>query len=165
MLNTKKQRPSILLNHFGKVFSNIRLLKKTSLYFALLFPVFAYSQVEATVDEIDKPNQQQNTNTQEIEQSTQASPQSILRLEDTIRGNKEQPQVLTIVPWQLPVHQRISDNQQWGLQVNPLPSIERTAFLRRLAVVKEINAVASSDALSTKESLTSAVSQSASSEQ
>lgn len=67
--------------------------------------------------------------------------QPILRLEDTIRGNKEQPQVLTIVPWQLPVHQRINENEEWQLQVNKLPSIERNAFLRRLAVVNEMKGV------------------------
>lgn len=60
--------------------------------------------------------------------------QAILRLEDTIRGNKEQPQVLNIVPWQLPVHQRIKDNAQWRLEVKKLPNIERNAFLRNLAL-------------------------------
>jgi hypothetical protein len=64
---------------------------------------------------------------------------SILRLEDTIRGNKEQPQVLTIVPWQLPKHQRINENSEWQTQVTQLSSIERNAFLRNLAVVKELN--------------------------
>jgi hypothetical protein len=75
----------------------------------------------------------------EAAQNTNSS-QPILRIEDTIRGNKEQPQVLTIVPWQLPVHQRINENTQWQLQVTQLSSIERNAFLRNLAVVKEMNA-------------------------
>jgi hypothetical protein len=44
------------------------------------------------------------------------------------------------VPWQLPVHQRINENTQWQLQVTQLSSIERNAFLRNLAVVKEMNA-------------------------
>jgi hypothetical protein len=77
-----------------------------------------------------KPNSQLRSNTDKQ--------RTILRLEDTIRGNKDQPQVLTIVPWQLPVHQRINENKEWQLQVKQLPSIERNAFLRSLAVVKEI---------------------------
>lgn len=69
----------------------------------------------------------------------QEAPESnILRLEDTIRGNKEQPQVLTIVPWQLPAHQRINENKEWKLKVSKLPEIERSAFLRHLALVKEL---------------------------
>lgn len=62
----------------------------------------------------------------------------VLRLEETIRGNKEQPQVLTIVPWQLPVHQSIQRNTDWQIKLPPLTSIERNAFLRNLAVVNEI---------------------------
>lgn len=87
----------------------------------------------------------QTANTSLQEQANSQTPQKpntnkneILRLEDTIRGNKEQPQVLTIVPWQLPVHQRINENSQWQLQVMQLPPIERTAFLRKLAVVAEL---------------------------
>lgn len=92
-------------------------------------PVQTVSEQEVVpVEEVSE--RPQNTNSQ----------QPILRLEDTIRGNKEQPQVLTIVPWQLPVHQRINENTQWQLQVTELSSIERNAFLRNLAVVKEIKA-------------------------
>jgi hypothetical protein len=64
----------------------------------------------------------------------------IMRLQDTIRANKEQPQVLTIVPWQLPVHQRIDEDKQWQLQVTPMAAIERNAFLKNLSVVKDIEA-------------------------
>lgn len=87
----------------------------------------------------------QTADTSLQEQANSQTPQKpntnrdeILRLEDTIRGNKEQPQVLTIVPWQLPVHQRINENSQWQLQVMQLPPIERTAFLRKLAVMSEL---------------------------
>jgi hypothetical protein len=65
--------------------------------------------------------------------------ETALKLETTIRGNKEQPQVLTIVPWQLPVHQRINENKEWVLQVSKMPSIERNAFLSNMAVMKELN--------------------------
>lgn len=62
----------------------------------------------------------------------------VLRLEQTIRANKEQPQVLTIVPWQLPSHQRINETQTWQPVVQKLPSIERGQFLRDLSVVDGI---------------------------
>jgi hypothetical protein len=67
------------------------------------------------------------------------SASEVLRLEETIRGNKEQPQVLTIVPWQLPSHQRINENKAWQPMIEALPSIERGQFLRDLAVVSEIS--------------------------
>jgi len=74
---------------------------------------------------------------QETQQPISAS--EVLRLEETIRGNKEQPQVLTIVPWQLPSHQRINENKAWQPMIDRLPSIERGQFLRDLAVVSEIS--------------------------
>lgn len=73
---------------------------------------------------------------QEAQQPISTS--EVLRLEETIRGNKEQPQVLTIVPWQLPSHQRINENKAWQPIIDRLPSIERGQFLRDLAVVSEI---------------------------
>ncbi|MBT1451542.1 hypothetical protein KJ365_11685 [Glaciecola sp. XM2] len=81
---------------------------------------------------------------QEAQQPISAN--EILRLEETIRGNKEQPQVLTIVPWQLPTHQRINENSAWQPTVESLPSIERNQFLRDLAVVEEISRGASNAA-------------------
>ncbi|MDT0595029.1 hypothetical protein [Glaciecola petra] len=99
-----------------------------------------YAQDTQEAPEPQTPNEQANdTQTQQVRNNSNQQP--ILRLEDTIRGNKEQPQVLTIVPWQLPVHQRINENEEWQLQVNKLPSIERNAFLRRLAVVNEMKGV------------------------
>jgi hypothetical protein len=67
-----------------------------------------------------------------------ASASEILRLEQTIRANKQQPQVLTIVPWQLPTHQRINETQTWQPVVQNLPSIERSQFLKDLSVVDDI---------------------------
>ena len=69
----------------------------------------------------------------------------VLRLEDTIRGNREQPQVLTIVPWQLPIHQRIDENKEWQQQVTSLNSIERGAFLRNLALKQTLKERINSD--------------------
>lgn len=145
-----------------KVFANIRLFATCIVLFALLLSGFVSAQsptVDAPVAQQANPTvnstQAQNdsqTNAQTetkntakpSEQAVSARPISntnqspILRLEDTIRGNKEQPQVLTIVPWQLPIHQRINENSEWQLQVNQLSSIERGAFLRELAVVNEL---------------------------
>lgn len=116
--------------------------------FSLFSVVHAQDKQEAPEPKILNQQQEPVVPEQSQENETQAQPvrnsanqQPILRLEDTIRGNKEQPQVLTIVPWQLPVHQRINENEEWQLQVNKLPSIERNAFLRRLAVVNEMKGV------------------------
>ncbi|MEM0911644.1 MAG: hypothetical protein AAGJ37_11750 [Pseudomonadota bacterium] len=69
----------------------------------------------------------------------------IIRLEDTIRGNKEQPQVLTIVPWQLPVHKNIDATSKWQPAIDKLAPIERNTLLRNLdvfAVVEDSDTVA-----------------------
>nr|WP_136250740.1 hypothetical protein [Ningiella ruwaisensis] len=63
------------------------------------------------------------------------SSEEILRLEDTIRGNKEQPQVFTIVPWQLPSHQRIDETRAWQPVIDKLAPIERSRFLKDLSVI------------------------------
>lgn len=107
----------------------------------------AQSANEDELEPIQSAAEQEITSPESVAETTQNTntQQPILRLEDTIRGNKEQPQVLTIVPWQLPVHQRINENTQWQLQVTQLSSIERNAFLRNLAVVKEIKAAQEAD--------------------
>jgi hypothetical protein len=127
------------------VFSNIRILALMLCSILGAYSATTLAQSSSTTNEempVQTPNEQADI---ALEASSKTAPNSIsqqpvLRLEDTIRGNKEQPQVLTIVPWQLPVHQRINENTQWQLQVNQLSSIERNAFLRNLAVVKEIKA-------------------------
>ena len=128
-----------------RVSSNIRLLAVILCSLPCIYTATALAQSSSTANEevqVKTTNEQADI-TQEASLQTAPntnSQQPILRLEDTIRGNKEQPQVLTIVPWQLPVHQRINENTQWQLQVTQLSSIERNAFLRNLAVVKEIKA-------------------------
>jgi hypothetical protein len=63
----------------------------------------------------------------------------ILRLEETIRGNKEQPKVLSIVPWQLPLHQRIDRNEQrWAPIKTKLKSMERNSFLKEIKLIDVI---------------------------
>lgn len=63
----------------------------------------------------------------------------ILRLEETIRGNKEQPKVLSIVPWQLPLHQRIDRNEQrWAPIKTKLKPLERNSFLKEIKLLKGV---------------------------
>lgn len=64
-----------------------------------------------------------------------------IRLEATIRGNKEQPRVLSIVPWQLPKYRNIEGTLSWQ-PVNSQPQlIERNRFLRRVALSQQFNGV------------------------
>lgn len=131
-----------------KVFAHIRVftvsrntrtraLQVLTLLVTALLTQVVFAQADTRVNEASE----QIDTSRAATLSTALQENTILRLEDTIRGNQEQPQVLTIVPWQLPVHQRINENKEWQLQVSQLPSIERNAFLRNLAVVKEIKAV------------------------
>jgi hypothetical protein len=63
----------------------------------------------------------------------------ILRLEETIRGNKEQPKVLSIVPWQLPLYQRIDRNEQrWAPIKTRLKQLERNGFLKEIKLLEGI---------------------------
>jgi hypothetical protein len=112
-----------------------------SKYIALLTLVTLMSTVAKLNAQTNQSRQdapmQAAASQQETQQPISAS--EILRLEETIRGNKEQPQVLTIVPWQLPSHQRINENKAWQPMVEALPNIERGQFLRDLAVVNGIS--------------------------
>ena len=87
----------------------------------------------------------QNTS-QQPESQQSAATDEVLRLEQTIRANKEQPQVLTIVPWQLPKHQRLNEAQTWQPVVETLPLIERGQFLRDLSVVNDVMAQSAAEA-------------------
>jgi len=82
--------------------------------------------------------QQTNSQSEAEAASADQNDSGALRLEQTIRANKEQPQVLTIVPWQLPTHQRINETQTWQPIVDQLPNIERSQFLRDLSIVDTI---------------------------
>ena len=89
----------------------------------------------------------QETNEQASEQAPvvqvqagSANKDDVLRLEETIRGNKEQPKVLSIVPWQLPLHQRIDRNEQrWAPIKTKLKSLERNSFLKKIKLLEGIN--------------------------
>ena len=63
----------------------------------------------------------------------------VLQLEATIRGDKQQPQVLSIVPWQIPGH-RVIEQTTLVEQSKPVfEVIERGRFLRRLSMTKDLN--------------------------
>ncbi|WP_034474812.1 hypothetical protein [Aestuariibacter salexigens] len=62
----------------------------------------------------------------------QQSDDNILRLEATIRADKEQPKVLSIVPWQLPEHRSIKIQKPWSTDLTNAAMLERQAFLRAL---------------------------------
>jgi hypothetical protein len=105
-------------------------------------PALMLAHAQSNEDQQELPQQAVETlqDTQAVQAQQQPiSSNEILRLEETIRGNKEQPQVLTIVPWQLPSHQRINENKAWQPMIEDLPSIERGQFLRDLAVVNDIS--------------------------
>jgi hypothetical protein len=112
-----------------------------SKYIALLTLVTLMSTVAKLNAQTNQSRQDAPVQAAASQQETQQpiSASEILRLEETIRGNKEQPQVLTIVPWQLPSHQRINENKAWQPMVEALPNIERGQFLRDLAVVNGIS--------------------------
>ncbi|MFT4732428.1 MAG: hypothetical protein ACI89W_001453 [Gammaproteobacteria bacterium] len=80
-----------------------------------------------------------------------SSSDDILRLEETIRGNKEQPKVLSIVPWQLPLYQRIDRNEQrWAPMKTKLKSLERSSFLKKIKLLQGIQSSQSSAVVDTK---------------
>lgn len=64
----------------------------------------------------------------------QADDNTIIRLESTIRGDQQQPRVLSIVPWDSPPHMRMGRVALTGDVMQPMAPIERQAFLNRLAL-------------------------------
>jgi hypothetical protein len=95
-----------------------------------MLPLHSHAQQQSNPDD--------SSQTATADSSPLLNAAEVLRLEQTIRANKEQPQVLTIVPWQLPTHQRISENTAWQPVVEQLPIIERNQFLRDLAIADDI---------------------------
>ncbi|MDF2177854.1 hypothetical protein P2G88_06285 [Aliiglaciecola sp. CAU 1673] len=53
----------------------------------------------------------------------------VLKLETTIRGDKEQPRVMSLVPWQLPRHRTVQGPGEWTPALNPPKPLERNAFM------------------------------------
>jgi len=98
---------------------------------AVLLSVAAQAQVALDAQE---------TQIIEVSDDVQALSQgSVLRIEETIRGTNEQPRVLSIVPWQVPLKQRIDKNEaNWQPQTSVMQTIERSAFLSSLKVAEHI---------------------------
>ena len=64
--------------------------------------------------------------------------QGVVQLEATIRGNKEQPKVLSIVPWQLPSHRSIDYRQVLEASQIQFQPLERKQFLHRLSLTNRL---------------------------
>ncbi|MDO6565569.1 hypothetical protein Q4561_00725 [Alteromonas sp. 1_MG-2023] len=73
-------------------------------------------------------------------QQEETSPDEPLRLEATIRGDKEQPRVISIVPWQLPIHREIEGTLSWEPSNKELEPLNRKQFLRKVALSKQFSA-------------------------
>jgi hypothetical protein len=59
-------------------------------------------------------------------------PPEVVKLEDTIRGNQEQPKVLTIVPWQTPSVKHSLPSQIVERINKGFQPLERDEFTRQL---------------------------------
>lgn len=64
--------------------------------------------------------------------TVQSVPTTQLQLEETIRADRQQPQVLTIVPWQLPIHKRVDADLQWYRLPAKLEPLSRAQFLQKI---------------------------------
>ena len=62
----------------------------------------------------------------------------VLQLEATIRGNKELPKVLSIVPWQLPKHRVIQQPNLAQTQLMTFPFLERGQLTRQLRLREKL---------------------------
>ncbi|MDN4502064.1 hypothetical protein QX776_06605 [Alteromonadaceae bacterium BrNp21-10] len=58
---------------------------------------------------------------------------NVLKLESVIRGNQEQPKVLTIVPWQTPKTKAIFASLQTQLMQTEFEPLERSSFIRQIS--------------------------------
>ena len=72
-------------------------------------------------------------------QQTEQQEQAVLQLEATIRGNKEQPKVLSIVPWQLPEHRSVDPKNLLRQSQTRFEPIERGRFLRKLRLLNKLD--------------------------
>lgn len=112
---------------------------KTSYVGVLLLSVLCCARVANAQQPETEPAVTESAPDTAVAELNNANQGPVIRLEDTIRGNKEQPQVLTIVPWQLPTHKRIDEATKWQPVVSQLPPIERTSMLRNLQIFQQKN--------------------------
>lgn len=111
-------------------------------FLLVLFSVLGGVKFCLAQETLQSQDNQEKTAIEEAkaEQPQRINPTSnnVFKLEETIRVNKEQPQVLTIVPWQLPRHKRVDANTDWFEITDTIAPISRTQFLRNVKVVDEI---------------------------
>lgn len=62
----------------------------------------------------------------------------VLRLQATIRGDQQQPRILSIVPWESPAHRRISRVALTGETSDSMASLHRHTFLQRIALYDQL---------------------------
>jgi hypothetical protein len=67
----------------------------------------------------------------------------VIRLESTIRGDQQQPRILSIVPWDSPANRRISRVALTGEIGETMTPIHRHAFLQRIQLHEQLNAALS----------------------
>ncbi|MFQ3251433.1 MAG: hypothetical protein ACI9O6_003283 [Glaciecola sp.] len=113
-----------------------------SLSFSILFVGTTSALMAQETETNDKPSELPAV----VQSESTNNNDDVLRLEETIRGNKEQPKVLSIVPWQLPLHQRIDRNEQrWAPIKTKLKPLERNSFLKKIKLLEGISNGQSSD--------------------
>ncbi len=78
-------------------------------------------------------------------QQNEADADGVIRLESTIRGDQQQPRVLSIVPWDSPGHKRISRVALTGDRTTRMEPLERSAFLQRVALHQTLLGAATSE--------------------
>jgi len=57
---------------------------------------------------------------------------STLRIEETIKANKAQPQVISILPWQPPKYRNIEGVLEWQPTASMPQRLERDVFLKKI---------------------------------
>ncbi|WP_100642402.1 hypothetical protein [Alteromonas facilis] len=62
----------------------------------------------------------------------------VIKLESTIRGDQQQPRVLSIVPWDSPAQKRVTRVALTGAGESQLAPLERNAFLQRIELHKRM---------------------------
>jgi hypothetical protein len=61
-----------------------------------------------------------------------------IQLTTTVRGSQEQPKVLTIVPWQLPVYSKIEGRAPVTTQLPQLKPLYRASFVNEQKVYQKL---------------------------
>ena len=75
----------------------------------------------------------------ELEQGQQPLDNKVIRLETTIRGSREQPKVMSIVPWQGPSQKQVLPSpilQRIGQKFSPL---KRDEFQRQIQFFEKLS--------------------------